>query len=254
VVAAVRDASTRRRAELEIEKERAFMSAMHSISAALLAGGAIDDTLRTITQHARSLLEADLAVLALPADDAATLVFRVCDGHGAAELESSTVPFDSSLSGAVVREQQPVLLTDASTDPRLHRPDAWPMDIGPALFVPLRAREGMLGSLILARRHGRPMFRVNDVVLMNTFVVQAALALADARSQDARRALRVLEERERVAAAMRDTVVSRVSGASLTLHTLLQSELSEAQQARVWKAVDELDDAVAAIRSAVFPR
>jgi nitrate/nitrite-specific signal transduction histidine kinase len=98
------------------------------------------------------------------------------------------------------------------------------------------------------------MFRVDDVRLMNTFAAQAALALADARSQDALRALRVLEDRDRVAAAMRDTVVSRVSGASLTLHTVLQAEMPEELQERVWQAIDELDGAVAAIRSAVFPR
>jgi len=53
---------------------------------------------------------------------------------------------------------------------------------------------------------------------------------------------------------MRDTVVSRVSGASLTLHTLLQTELPEAAQERVLQAIEELDRAVAAIRAAVFPR
>jgi nitrate/nitrite-specific signal transduction histidine kinase len=98
------------------------------------------------------------------------------------------------------------------------------------------------------------MFGANDVRLMNTFAAQAALALADAHSQDALRALRVLEDRDRVAAAMRDTVVSRVSGASLTLHTVLQAEMPEELQERVWQAIEELDGAVAAIRSAVFPR
>jgi GAF domain-containing protein len=153
-----------------------------------------------------------------------------------------------------MREREPALLTDASTDSRLHRPPTWPADIGPALFAPLHARGDTLGSLIVAKRHGRPMFRVNDVLLMNTFAAQAALALSDARHQDALRVLRVLEDRDRVAAAMRDTVVSRVSGASLTLHTLLQSELPESLQERVWQAIEELDSAVSAIRSAVFPR
>jgi GAF domain-containing protein len=254
VVAAVRDASVRRRAELEVEKERAFSSAMHTISAAVLRGGTIDETLRTISGHARTLLDADLAALALPTDDVETLVFRVCDGDGADALEGSIVRADASLSGAVMREHELALLSDASTDARFHRPDAWPREMGPALFVPLYARDNMLGSLVVTKRRGRPMFGANDVRLMNTFAAQAALALADAHSQDALRALRVLEDRDRVAAAMRDTVVSRVSGASLTLHTVLQAEMPEDLQERVWQAIEELDGAVAAIRSAVFPR
>ena len=255
VVAAVRDASVRRRAELEVEQERAFSRAMQTVSAALLGGGTIDDTLRTISSHARSLLDADLAALVVPTDDVTVLVFRVCSGHGAESLEGATVPDDASLSGAVMRERESALLTDAATDPRLHRPDEWPADIGPALFVPLHAREDTLGSLIVARRQGRPMFRVNDVLLMKTFAAQAALALADARSQDALRALQVLEDRDRVAAAMRDTVVSRVSGTSLTLHTLLQGGLAGvAPGSACGRRSKKLDSAVSAIRSAVFPR
>ncbi len=254
VVAAVRDASARRHAELEVEQERAFTSAMHTISDAVRRGGTIDETLRTISAHARTLLDADLAALALPTDDVETLMFRVCDGDGGDALEGSIVRADASLSGAVMREHERVLLSDASTDARFHRPAAWPQEMGPALFVPLHTHANTLGSLIVAKRRGRPMFRVDDVRLMNTFAAQAALALADARSQDALRALRVLEDRDRVAAAMRDTVVSRVSGASLTLHTVLQAEMPEELQERVWQAIDELDGAVAAIRSAVFPR
>src|SRR3954470_6231784 len=60
VVAAVRDASARRTAEQAIEQERAFISAMHSISAALLGGDDVNATLRTITRHAGELFEADL--------------------------------------------------------------------------------------------------------------------------------------------------------------------------------------------------
>jgi hypothetical protein len=45
-----------------------------------------------------------------------------------------------------------------------------------------------------------------------------------------------------------------VSGASLTLHAVLESEPPESLQERVWQAIEELDAAVAAIRSAVFPR
>ena len=254
VLAAVRDASVRRRAELQVEREKAYVVAMHSISAALLGGGGIDETLRTISKHARAIFEADLTVVAVPSDDAQTMVFLFCDGHGAESLEGSTVPNDGSLSATVMREREPALLTDAATDSRLHRPPAWPADIGPALFVPLFARDETLGSLIIAKRQGGSMFRVDAVLAMQTFAAQAALALADARAQDALRGLRVLEDRDRVAAAMRDTVVSRLSSSSLTLHALLRDELPEPIKQRMWDVIDELDGAISAIRSAVFPR
>ena len=100
------------------------------------------------------------------------------------------------------------------------------------------------------RQFGNSFF----VGLMTTFAAQATLALSDSRSQDALRALRVLDDLERVAAAMRDTVVNRVSSASLMLHSVLQAELPESLHDRLWKVIEELDEAVAAVRSALFPR
>jgi GAF domain-containing protein len=198
------------------------------------------------------LFEADLAVVAVPAGE--HIEFIVCHGHGAEGLEGSTVPNDESLSGAVMREHEPVLLVDAGSDERLHRPAAWPEDIGPAFFVPLMAGATPLGNLVVARKSGQALFPVDQVLAMKTFAAQVALALADARAQEALRSLRVLEDRDRVAAAMSDTVVNRLSGASLTLHALLRGDLPEAAKKRIWDVIDELDGAIAAVRTAVFPR
>ena len=254
VIATVRDASVRRRAEIAVAHEQALLSAMNRISTALLEGHPLDDTFRAIAQHARRLVNADYAMLTVPNDDGSALVMRAVDGDGLGALEGSILPVDASMAAAVIRGREPELLTDASTDPRMFRPADWPRDAGPALFVPMHAGDEILGSLTVANRHGRSLFTTGDIARVKTFAAHASVALADTRRQAAINRLSALDEdRRRVADALLDTVVGRISSASLRLHGLLRDDLPAEATDRLWETIDELDAAIKAIRDAVFP-
>lgn len=252
-VASVRDASVRRAAEVAQEREYRFLAAMNEITAALFTGREVDETLRAIAQRSRKLIDADLALVTVPHVDG-ELHVTVADGHGSDKLEGLLMSREESLAGTVMREHEPVMITDAANDPRVHRPPGWPEDLGPALFVPLHARDETLGSLTIANRQGRAMFRPADVTLMRAFSAHATLAILDARAQQQLRRVALLEDRERVALAMHDSVINRISSASLTLHTALGASLPESVVQRISEAVDELDAAISSIRDAVFPR
>jgi PAS domain S-box-containing protein len=255
VIAAVRDATVRRQAEVAVEQEQALLTAMNHISIALLEGNELADTYRSITHHARRLVKADYAILTVPDHDGTALVMRAVDGDGIAGLEGSAVPLDASMAGAVIRDREPQLLLDASTDTRMFRPPAWPRDAGPALFVPMHAGREILGTLTVAHRHDRNLFTVSDIARIKTFAAHASVALEDTRRQAAVHRLNTLDEdRQRVADVMRETVIGRVSSASLRLHGLLRDTLAAEATAQLWEAIDELDAAVKAIREAVFPK
>ena len=253
-VASVRDSSVRRAAEIAQEREYRFLAAMNEITAALFTGHEVDETLRAIAQRSRKLIDADLALVTVPHTDGEQLHVSVADGHGSDKLEGLLMSREESLAGTVMREQEPVMVTDAATDPRVHQPAGWPEDLGPALFVPLHARDETLGSLTIANRQGRAVFRPADVTLMRAFSAHATLAILDARAQQQLRRVALLEDRERVALAMHDSVINRISSASLTLHTALGTPLPESVARRLGEAVEELDAAISSIRDAVFPR
>jgi PAS domain S-box-containing protein len=255
VIATIRDASTRRKAELSVERERAFLTAMNDVSRSLLDNGNVDETLELVTRRARALLDADLAMLVLPdVNVEGELVIRVADGLAARQLVGSMLPADRSMAGIAMREHEPALITDGSKDPRLFRPPAWPHDIGPTLVVPLHARGETVGSMTIARRRGRPMFLASDVTFMKTFAAHATLAISDVRQQEHLRLLRTLDERDRMADMIKDTVVNRLFSVGLTLHVLLQHDLPEGSDERIWSAIDEIDETIAAMRDAIFPR
>ena len=84
VIATLRDASARRNAELSVERERAFLTAMNEVSRSLLDKGDVDETLDLVTRRARALLDADLVMLVLPDDNVeGELVVQVADGLAA---------------------------------------------------------------------------------------------------------------------------------------------------------------------------
>lgn len=253
VVAAVRDSSLRREAELTREREFRFASAMSDITSELFASGDIDATHRAVTTQSRKLLSADVAFLAVPDDDH-SLRLVVADGYAAASFHNRLVPMHESVAGSVFQSRESMLLVDASTDSRFHRDTDWPDDLGPVLVVPLHARNEIIATLTIANRRGAALFSASDVMLMNAFASHAALALLDGRNQAARRRMEVLEDRERVAAAMRDQAINQISNASLAAHSLIQTSQSDETAARLWEIVGELDDAIKAIRDAVFPR
>jgi PAS domain S-box-containing protein len=254
VIATVRDATIRRQAEVAVEQEQALLTAMNHISIALLEGNDLDDTYRAITHHARRLVKADYAILTVPDGDGSALVMRAVDGDGAAGLEGSAVPLDASMAGTVIRDREPQLLVDASSDTRMFRPPAWPRDAGPALFVPMHAGSEILGTLTVAHRHDLNLFTVADIARIKTFAAHASVALEDTRRQAAVHRLNILDEdRQRVADVMHSTVIRRVSSASLRLHALVRDDLAAEATAPLWEAIDELDAAVKAIREAVFP-
>ena len=98
------------------------------------------------------------------------------------------------------------------------------------------------------------MFLASDVIFMKTFAAHATLAITDARQQEQLRLMRALAERDRMADSMRDTVVNRLYSVGLTLHVLLQHELPSGDEDRIWGAINELDESIAAVRDAIFPR
>jgi GAF domain-containing protein len=227
---------------------------MSGVTSALFSEGEVDETLRTIAHQARVLLDADLAVLAVPEREGDGLRLRIADGYGADVYEGATIPAGGSLAGQVMRDRAPLLVPDASADTRAHRDPDWPDDLGPTLVVPLHAGDEALAALSIAHRRGRPMFRVSDVTLMKTFAAHATVAILEARNQVELRLSEVLGDRDRVAMSMQDGVIKRISSAALTLHSVMKLDIPDAAKERLWGVVEELDTAIALARDAVFPR
>jgi signal transduction histidine kinase len=226
------------------------LEAIRSITTAILAGTEPGELLGLVVGHARQLVDADLATLALPAGTE-RLVIEAADGLLADELRGTTFPASGSVTGEVIRTGKAVALADAGSDDRTAQPIV-AAGLGPALFIPLAVRGHTLGSLTVVNASGGAALREADVQLVETFAEQAAVALEYARLQRELQRLAVLEDRERIAKELHDGAIQALFAVGMGLQGSAMLAGSEDLRSRLQHAVEELDRVIRDLRNYIF--
>jgi signal transduction histidine kinase len=226
------------------------LEAVRAITTAILAGTDSGEILGLVVGHARELVGADLATLALPAGTD-QLVIEAADGLLSEELQGATFPASGSVTGEVLRTGKAVALADASADDRTAQPIIRAR-VGPALFIPLAVRGHTLGSLTVANARGGAPLREAAVQLVETFAEQAAVALEYARLQRELQRLAVLEDRERIAKELHDGAIQSLFAVGMGLQGSALLAGSDDLRARLQNAVEELDRVIRDLRNYIF--
>lgn len=105
---------------------------------------------------------------------------------------------------------------------------------------------------MVAREPQGAVFDDGTQRLLEAFAGQAAVALELAeRRRDAER-VALLEDRDRIARDLHDTVIQRLFATAMTLLAAIKITQKREVAVRVQRAVDDLDDTVRQIRSTVF--
>jgi signal transduction histidine kinase len=118
--------------------------------------------------------------------------------------------------------------------------------------VRLRSGESTAGVLLAIRAPGAARFDEHELQLVSAFADQAALALRDAESQAARRELDVVVDRDRIARDLHDHVIQRLFAVGLGLEGTRRRTDSPAVSGRLTQHIDQLQDVIEEIRSAIF--
>lgn len=252
LAAAAGSAISNARLHGELQNRERSLGALQEIATALLAGNDPDAVQHLVASHARELLDADAAAIALPEPGGEMLVVDVAVGDGADELEGSLVPIDGSIAGDVMRTGRPVGLEDGSSDRRIHKPMAQAMGAGPILFVPLGLEETPFGTLAVGRRKDRGPFGDAGLVLLQSFATQASIALDYARTHRELYRLAVYEDEERIARDLHDSVIQRLFAIGLSLQGSVKLAGDPVLGDRLQRAVDDLDMTIRDVRSTIF--
>jgi signal transduction histidine kinase len=211
--------------------------------------------LELIARRSRDVAGADVVAVLRPDREgaaAASLCVDVLVGPDEVGPAGRSVPLEDAFLGRVFTEGRPICLTGEEN----HRlgPVPWArLEVGAVLAAPLVGSRRTHGVLLAARLPGRPDFTPTDLELAASFANQAAVTieLADARAEQQRAAL--LDQRERIAADLHDTVVQRLFSVGLSLQGVL-AEIGDRRAAeRLRATVDEVDRTINRIRSALFP-
>ncbi|MCK8676352.1 sensor histidine kinase [Streptomyces lichenis] len=219
-----------------------------AVTTALLSGSDADEALSVVAEQARVLARARAGIVLLPAADGGLEAVAV-SSDGPEALLGAVAPAESP-AVALLLAGEPLVVTDAATDPRLRGMPA--RRSGPALLLPLRSGDRVLGALVIPRAPGERPFTEAERALAARFASQAALALRVADAQRDRERLAVLEDRDRIARDLHDLVVQRLFAAGMALESAQRTSAVPAVQEGVGRVAEELDVTIQEIRTAVF--
>ena len=122
------------------------------------------------------------------------------------------------------------------------------------LGVPVRVRDQVFGNLYLTDKRSGEVFTDVDEELVVGLAAAAGVAIENARLHTRLHELGLVEDRERIARDLHDTVIQRLFATGMSLQgtaRLVQTDPVEAM-ARIEGAVDDLDLTVKHIRTSIF--
>ncbi len=243
VGAFVRDATDRRRAE-------DLLRFVNEISRFVLEGGDTPELLGLAADRARTLIAGSIAWVAIRSGRGDEIEVAAAEGEGAAGLRGATVPGATSLAAQAMASGSTVLVEDMATDAAVLR-EAREARLGPGIYLPMLAEDGPVGSLVVARSVGSPMFSPGQVTAAEVFASAVAIVLALGTARQALEDSRLTSEHERIARDLHDTVIQRLFALGMRLQAaerLAQGQVAE----RIRDTVDSIDEVIREIRETIF--
>jgi signal transduction histidine kinase len=227
-------------------------SALEAISEAVLAIAAersVEPVLRRLVHSARELAGARYAALGVPDGSGAFAQFITAGMSDELIAEMGPLPRTHGLLGAMLESADSYMTSDIRQDPRFRGwwPSAHP-EMRSFLGVPIVARGEVIAAFYLTDKQGAPDFTADDRRLIEMLAAHAAIAIENARLHDRARELNILEERNRLARELHDSVSQKLFGLVMSAEAAATSPDRE-QVARLGELAQ---DALRELRALIF--
>ncbi len=176
----------------------------------------VREVLATIVASARRLLDARYAALGVP-DDAGGFAEFVADGISDEQWAAiGPLPRQHGVLGLMLSDPRPVRLADIRSHPEFGWwPAAHPV-LTDFIGMPVVDGEEILGELFLANKKAPGGFTADDEELLQVLAAHAAIAMVNARLYERSRELSIMEERNRIARDLHDSMTQKLFSLRLT--------------------------------------
>ena len=166
-----------------------------------------------------------------------------------------TCPRATGSSGSLIVDAKPLRLPDLREHPDSFGFPPHHPPMRSFLGVPIRVRDEVFGNLYLTdKTTGRGRSPTSTRSSWSRLAAAAGVAIENARLHSRVQELALVEDRERIARDLHDTVIQRLFATGLSLQGTARLVRTDADAAvsRIEAAVDDLDLTVKHIRSAIF--
>lgn len=241
----------------EQERQRAAeWRSLFELGQEVTASRDVEELLDSVVQRSAGLLGADVAALLLLEPEGESL--RVAAQQGLLHArKGERLPLSVyGLQRAVMESGQPLVVDEARTAPdAAPGPRALVEEEGLAalVIVPFSVKGNVLGTLTVGSR--RPVrFRERQVELLQAFANWAAVAVETRRLYERLESLARLEERERIAMDLHDSIIQSLYAGELLLEDALAhlTTAPEVARQRLERAAQGLDRTITEIRNYIF--
>jgi signal transduction histidine kinase len=209
--------------------------------------------LRRIVETATELVDARYGALGVLDESGTTLSEFLTSGIDDAAVQAiGAPPSGHGILGLLIVDPRPIRLPDLAQHPdSFGFPPNHPA-MGSFLGVPIRVRGQVFGNLYLTEKAGGAAFTETDEELAIGLAAAAGVAIENARLHARVGELRVVEDRERIARDLHDTVIQRLFATGLALQGAAARAGDPEMVDRLQHAVEDLDDTVRHIRTTIF--
>lgn len=238
-----------------MDHQSAALRAMNDAVLAIAAEATIEPMLKRLVHAARELVDARYAAIGVPDGEGAFAQFITAGMSDKLIAAMGPLPRTHGLLGAMLTSPVSYRTVDIRRDPRFRGwwPSAHPQ-MRSFLGVPIVANSGIVGALYLTDKVGAEDFDESDQQLIEMLSVHAALAIEKARLYERSRELSIVEERNRLARELHDSVTQKLFGITLTAEaaaTVVERDVVEAK-AQLQRLQQLAREAMEELRSLIF--
>jgi signal transduction histidine kinase len=165
-----------------------------------------------------------------------------------------SLPEGHGILGLLIVDAKPLRLPDLTEHPDSFGFPPHHPPMRSFLGVPIRLRDQVFGNLYLTDKGSAEVFSDVDEELVIGFAAAAGIAIENSRLHTKLHDIALVEDRERIARDLHDTVIQRLFATGMSLQgasRLVRTDPAAANE-RIDRAVDDLDLTVKHIRTAIF--
>jgi two-component system, NarL family, sensor histidine kinase DevS len=227
------------------------------VDAVLTVGSDLElaSVLRRIVEGAVSLVDAQYGALGVLDESRTKLAEFITVGiDEETHAAIGALPEGHGILGLLIVDAKPLRLPDLTEHPDSYGFPPHHPPMTSFLGVPIRVRDEVFGNLYLTDKQSGEVFTDVDEELAVGLAAAAGVAIENARLHARLHDLAVVEDRERIARDLHDTVIQRLFATGLGLQASIRLVGTDPDAAveRIESAVDDLDVTVKHIRSAIF--